>query len=628
MENEGERYRLYTRRAAMVGGLQGLLFTTLIGRMYYLGVVESRQYAVLAEENRVSLRLLAPVRGEILDRFGRKLATNRKDYRVFLVPEQAGETDRVLAVLGTVVDLSEGDLRRIRRRIKRQRAFVPVTVAENLSWEEFARINVESVKLPGVSLDAGETRLYPDGMLAAHAIGYVGPVGEAEMGDDPVLQLPGFKVGKSGLERSFEDRLRGVAGNRRVEVNAYGRIVRELTRQDGDPGKTMTLTLDLELQRSVVESLGEESAAAVVLDIETGDVLVQASTPAFNPNDFNLGISRENWSALLKDPRKPLINKALQGQYPPGSTFKMAVALAGLEAGLIDPAEEHFCNGKHDLGDRTFHCWKREGHGNVDLHAGIAQSCDIYFYIISQKIGIDRISAMARRLGLGETWDLGIPGQAEGLVPSRGWKLATTGERWQIGETLIVGIGQGALLATPMQLAVMIARLASGKAVEPRLVHSIGDEVRSRRSFDDLGLGAANLRRVQRATEAVLELKGTAFGSRLTGEGLSMAGKTGTSQVRRITEAERRRGLKAALKNRPWRQRDHALFVAYAPIEAPRYAMSVVVEHGEGGSSVAAPLARDIMRRTLQLDPGRKSPVADNRAATRPADAVVESGED
>lgn len=619
MESEGERYRLYSRRAALLVGFQALVFTTLMGRMYYLGVVESGQYKVLAEENRVSLRLIAPERGEIVDRFGRKIATNRKDFRVFLIPEEAGDAEKALASLGEMIDLSEGSLRRIRRQIKRQRGFLPVTVAENLSWEEFARINVQSVKLPGIQPDAGETRFYPDGPLASQVVGYVGPVDESEINQDPMFQLPGFKVGKAGLEKSFEEELRGQAGSRRVEVNAYGRVIRELTRQDGRAGNAMVLTLDLELQRHVVDLLGEESAAAVVMDIKTGDILVEASTPSYNPNDFNLGISRENWNALIKDPRKPLINKCLQGQYPPGSTFKMVVALAALEAGVISAADEVTCTGEYEFGDRIFHCWKKEGHGSLALIDAIAQSCDVYFYDLALKVGIERIAAMARRLGFGQAFELGVPGQADGLVPSKGWKIATSGEPWRIGETLIVAIGQGALLATPLQMAVMTARLASnGKAVTPRLVHSVGGEITPIPEFEDLGIRRSHMRLIQTGMEKVLEFKGTAFASALQGEGLSMAGKTGTSQVRRITQAERDAGRKA-LNSRPWRQRDHALFVGYGPARNPRYALSLIVEHGGGGSSVAAPLARDIMRRTLELDPAARRPVANAEKPGRAA---------
>lgn len=609
MESEGERYRLYARRAVLLGGFQAIVLTTLMGRMYYLGVVESGQYKVLAEENRVSLRLIAPERGEIVDRMGRRIATNRKDFRVFLIPEEAVDTESTLASLGEIIDLSEGSLRRIRRQIRRQRGFLPVTVAENLSWKEFARINVQSVKLPGVQPDAGETRFYPDGSLASQVVGYVGPVDENEINQDPVLQLPGFKVGKSGLERSFESGLRGQAGSRRVEVNAFGRVIRELTRQEGRAGDAIVLTLDLELQRYVVGLLGEESAAAIVMDIETGDILVKASTPSFNPNDFNLGISRENWNALIKDPRKPLVNKCLQGQYPPGSTFKMVVALAALEAGVISPGDEVTCTGEYEFGDRIFHCWKKQGHGSLALVDSIAQSCDIYFYELAQKVGIERIAAMARRFGFGQTHDVGIPGQADGLVPTKGWKLAISGEPWRIGETLNVAIGQGALLATPLQMAIMVARLAGGKAVIPRLVHSVGGEPTGIPEFENIGIRRSHMRLIQSGMEKVLEFQGTAFASRLVGDGLSMAGKTGTSQVRRITKAEREAGLKT-LKNRPWRERDHALFLAYGPTRNPRYALSLIIEHGGGGSSVAAPLARDIMRRTLEINPASRPPVA------------------
>lgn len=626
MESEGERYRLYSRRAALLGGLQALVLTTLMGRMYYLGVVESGQYKVLAEENRVSLRLIAPERGEILDRFGRKIATNRKDFRVFLIPEEAGDAEQALASLGEMFHMSDGSLRRIRRQIKRQRDFLPVTLAENLSWKEFARVNVQSVKLPGVQPDAGETRFYPDGPLASQVAGYVGPVDENEINQDPMFQLPGFKVGKAGLEKSFETNLRGQAGSRRVEVNAYGRVIRELTRQEGRAGDAMVLTLDLELQRHVVDLLGEESAAAVLMDVKTGDVLVKASTPSFNPNDFNLGISRENWNALIRDPRKPLVNKCLQGQYPPGSTFKMVVSLAALEAGVVSASDEVECTGEYEFGDRIFHCWKKEGHGSLAMVNAIAQSCDVYFYDLAQKVGVERIAAMARRLGFGQAYELGIPGQADGLVPSKGWKMATSGEPWRIGETLIVAIGQGALLATPLQLAVMTARLASGgKAVVPRLVHSVGGEITPVPEFEDLGIRRSHMRLMHSGMEKVLEFEGTAFASRLQGRGLSMAGKTGTSQVRRITKAEREAGP-GSFKNRPWRERDHALFVAYAPTRNPRYALSLIVEHGGGGSSVAAPLARDIMRRTLEVDPASRPPVA-TPGANREDDPDQASGD-
>ena len=617
MRSEGKRYRLFSRRAALLAGAKGVAVTVLAGRMYYLGVVESGQYKVLADDNRISLRLLAPERGEILDRQGEPLVTNRRDYRVFLIPEQASDVVETLTALGRIIDLTDQDIARIERQIRRQRRFLPVTVAENLDWDSFARINVSSPDLPGIQPDAGMTRYYPYGTEMSQVVGYVGAISPDEVGDDPLMSLPGFKTGKQGIERAFEQNLRGVAGTTQVEVNAFGRVIRELAREDGARGNDVVLTLDMELPRFAAQRLGEESAAAIIMDIDSGDVLAHASTPSYDPNDFNLGISRENWQALLKDPRKPLINKCLTGQYPPGSTFKMVVALAGLEAGVIDPDEEVACWGKRKLGNHLFHCWRKNGHGKLALVDAIARSCDVYFYEMAERVGIDRIGEMAARFGFGQTFDIDLPGESPGLIPGRDWKLGATGEPWQVGETLVVGIGQGALLATQLQLAVMTARLASGRAVRPRLIHAVGEALhRPVEPFDDMGFDPAHLALIRRGMEKVMEDRGTAVLSRLRGEGRSMAGKTGTAQVRRISKAERERGLRKT-HEKPWAERHHALFVAYGPIEQPRYAISVLVEHGDSGSKAAAPIARDLMAKTLELDPARQPPLSPDRVAAR-----------
>lgn len=604
--SEGDRFKTFSRRTALLAGGQGLMAVTLAGRLYYLSVVEGDQYKMLAEDNRVSLRLLAPNRGRIFDRFGESIATNRQDYRVFLIPEQAKDVRETLLRLGRIIELDEGDRRRIERQIARQREFMPVTVAEALDWRSFARINVESPELPGIQPNSGMTRWYPNGPLAAQVIGYVGTPSEAELDGDPLLSLPGFKVGKRGIEKVFDSVLRGRAGSTRVEVNAYGRIIRELGRVEGEPGHDVTLTLDMELQRYAAERLGEEAAGVVVMDVETGDIYVHASTPSYDPNDFNFGISRENWQALLKDPRKPLVNKCLTGQYPPGSTFKMVVALAALHHGIIDPDRIVYCSGRYPYGDNVWHCWKKWGHGEMGLVDAIAQSCDTYFYEVAQELGIEKIAAWAEKFGLGEVFDLEVGGESKGLVPDPDWKLATTGEPWLGGETLNVGIGQGALLATPLQLAVMTARLANGgKAVMPHLVHSAaGEPVERPAQFADLGLRGWELSWIHRGMEAVMELEGTAYASRIDVDGKRMAGKTGTAQVRRITKEQRDREIKQ--ESLPWKDRHHAWFVAYAPTDKPRYAMCVLIEHGGGGSSAAAPVAADIMAEVLRRDPASK----------------------
>ena len=587
----------------MLGGFQGLLSMALIGRLYYLGVIESGQYKMLAEENRISLRFLAPERGEIFDRAGRLMATNRRDYRIFLVPEQTSDVEATLNSLGQMIALSDSQTRRLLDRIRRQRSFQPVSVAENLDWKTFAKVNVASIKLPGVQPDAGRTRFYPDGRATSHVVGYVGPVTKEDVKDDPIFHIPGVKIGRAGLEATFDLALRGQAGTSRFEVNAYGRVVRELTRQEGEVGQTLTLTIDLELQKYAVERLAEKSAAAVVMDVENGDILVQASTPAFDSNQFNLGFSQEDWNALVQDPRKPLINKCLASQYPPGSTFKMIVALAALEAGVVSSSETVLCTGEHELGNRIFHCWKKNGHGRLSMTDAIGQSCDIYFYTIARRVGIAKIAAMARRFGFGEAHSIGLGGQAKGLVPDKVWKMANYGERWQIGETLIIGIGQGALLTTPLQLALMTARIANGgKQIRPRLVQALGTEPFPSARQPEMGINQRHLDLVRTGMIKTMKAGGTAFRSRIGNREYRMAGKTGTSQVRRITAAEREAGLEK-LSQRPWEERDHALFVGYAPIDSPKYAVAVLVEHGGGGSAVAAPIARDILKKTMDIDP-------------------------
>lgn len=616
METEGERFRLYTRRALLLGASQAVLASVLAGRMYYLAVVESSQYSMLAEDNRVSMRILPPTRGEIMDRAGTLLATNRKDYRVFLIPEQVGDVDETLMHLQLVYPISSSHLNRIKRQITRQRAFLPVTIAENLTWEQFAKINVDSPHLPGIKPDAGETRFYPYGNAASHVVGYVGPVAvnDRSADGDPALELPGFKIGRGGLEKTFDSLLRGKAGDAREEVNAYGRVIRELARSEGSEGDDVVLTLDLELQQFVHERLGEESAAVVVMDINNGDMLAMHSTPNFDSNDFNLGFTQQEWDSLRMNEKHPLVNKAIAGQYPPASTFKMVVALAALKAGVITTNERVDCTGKYEFGDRIFHCWEEDGHGKLSMVDAIAHSCDVYFYEIANRVGIAKINEMAATMGLGSVYDIGLSGQMAGLLPSPAWKREHYGTGWRAGETLIVGIGQGAVLTTPLQLALMTARLANGKkAIEPRLIHSIGGVVVNSKEPEPLGLNDQHLAFVRRGMEKVHEAGGTAYSSRLRWRGKAMAGKTGTSQVRAISQQQRDEGLENRGEE-PWEARDHAVFVGYAPADNPKYAISVLVEHGGGGSRVAAPIGRAIMEKVLELDPSSREPISPSQS--------------
>ncbi len=606
MRDDVDRSKVFSRRAVLLSGGTALLFGTLVGRLYYLQVLQADRYRVLAEENRISFRLLSPPRGRILDRFGEELANNQQNYRVLLIPEQAGSIDETLSALGRLVAIDEYDRRKVMRDIGRNPAFLPVTVLENLSWPEFSRINVHMPDLPGVQPGVGETRYYPFGGPFAHMVGYVGPVSEDEQTGDPLLELPDFRTGKSGVEKASESLLRGGAGNRQIEVNATGRVVRELERNDGQPGGDVVLTIDSVMQRFIFDRLGDESAAVVLIDVHNGEVLALVSTPTFDPNAFNLGLSRSRWQALLEDNRKPLLHRAISGQYPPGSTFKMAVALAALEAGVVATDHRVFCTGELEFGNHTFHCWKRGGHGELSLVEAIEQSCDIHFYDVARRTGIDRIGHMARRLGLGKRMKLGLNGERPGLVPSREWKLALRGEPWQQGETLITGIGQGYLLTTPLQLAFMAGQIANGGyALKPRLVRDEAAKGKAAAKPRSLNLSPVALKLVREGMERVVNgNRGTARRARIQEPEMAMAGKSGSVQVRRITKAERLTGLRKNAQ-KPWEERDHALFVAYAPVAAPRYAVAVVIEHGGGGSAAAAPVARDVLREAQRRDPLR-----------------------
>ena len=610
---DNTRYAIFTRRAAVLSGVTSLMFGGLLLRMFHLQVSRSQEFAKLSDENRINVRLLAPPRGRILDRFGVPLATNRQNFRLHIVPEQAGANWE--AVLDHVIELVPRvgeDKARILKEIKRNRRFIPVTIAENVTWDEFAAVNIRAPELPGVIPDVGDTRDYPYDQELSHVLGYVAKVAEGDLDGDPLLRLPGFRIGKSGVERTVDLPLRGKAGKSNVEVNAYGREIMELSRHEGTPGDDVLLTLDMDVQTFASRRVEGQSAAVVVLDIMTGDVLALVSAPGFDPNSFNIGLSGPEWRGLVENPYKPLLNKAIAGLYPPGSTFKPVTAIAGLEAGVLDPHEHIHCSGQTFLGNHAFHCWKKGGHGSMDLHLGMKNSCDIYFYEMARRTGIDRIADVARRLGLGSDYGFELANTKAGNVPTAGWKLAMTGQPWQGGETLITGIGQGYLLTSPLQLAVMAARLANGgKAIKPHLLRSVGPRLITPPEDKPLEIDPKHLELVRDGMNAVSnEPGGTAYMSRISDLGnLTLAGKTGSAQVRRISKAERDVGVKKN-EDLPWEQRDHALFIAFAPVIAPRYSIGMIVEHGGSGSKAAAPIARDIMREVLIRDPASRTPLA------------------
>jgi penicillin-binding protein 2 len=612
MKKEKGRRALFNRRLLLIGAGKAALLGVLGARLWQLQINESERYAVLAEENRVSMRLLPPPRGRITDRFGNPIAENRSNWRAMLVAERTDDVGATLATFAHVVPLSDSERARIERDVRRRRRFVPVLVREFLEWEDMARLEVNAPDLPGILTDVGQSRLYPYGETFAHLIGYVAPPSEADLDGDPMLQLPGIRVGRAGLERAHDQALRGRAGRVQLEVNAVGRVIRELDREEGTPGQDVTTTLDAGLQLAVAKRIENDSAAVVVLDARNGEVMAMASTPSFDPNIFAEGVSATQWRAWTTNRRNPLVNKAVAGLYAPGSTFKMVVALAAMEARVLTPTDRIFCPGMTTLGDSKFHCWKKGGHGALDMREAIKQSCDCYFYEAAKRVGIDRIAAMSNRFGLGVELQLDLPGARTGLVPTRQWKMATQGVAWQQGETLVHGIGQGFTQTSPLQLAVMTARMVNGgRAVQPHLTRAVGGALAKGHRAEDwpaMNIPEPQLRLMRDSMSGVVnERGGTAWASRLPAElGVQMGGKTGTTQVRRITMAERERGLRRQ-EDLPYEWRHHALFVGFAPVENPVYALAVIVEHGGGGSAAAAPVARDVMVETLTRDPARRT---------------------
>ncbi len=629
----------FDRRLLLAAGAGTAVFATLVGRLSQLQLIESDRYTKLAAENHVRLVLAPPERGQILDRFARPLASQRQAGRVSVIPERLEDAEATLRQIAEHIDLPETRVKRVLVEISasriRRSGFVPVTVVQELSYEEFARLRVRAVEMEGVDVQMASTRSYPRGRDFAHILGYVARASADDLtrlaeGRAPedletfeeLFRHPDMRVGRQGMERFAEDWLRGRPGRRRVVTNAHGRPMEELEQDPTNAavaGKDLYITIDSELQRVAIDRFEGESGAAVVLDIASGDVLAMVSTPAFDPNAFVNGISGKDYAELRDNTMSPLYPRAHGGVYPPGSTFKMVVATAALEAGVIDTKTRFTCHGRMWFGGRNWHCHKKGGHGSVDLHNGIKLSCDVYFYQVARLAGVDKIAEVARKFGFGEDWVLGMTGARGGLVPDRAWKRKARNEEWFEGETLNFGIGQGQLGVTPVQLALMTARIAAeGKHFKPRLI-GFGPDVPEDGELD-MPLDAEIMKLMKSGMFGVTsEPGGTAYRSGDLGlGGPRLAGKTGTAQVRNISAAERVSGVRTgdAIARE---LRDHALFVAYAPTDNPRYAISVVVEHGEGGSRTAAPVARDILAAAIKMDSGR-TPAYSKRAATKTPD--------
>ena len=592
-----------TRRTALMAaggvGIMGIL----AARLYYLQVTKAEDYTVLSDRNRFNFNIVVPERGRILDRNGEALAVNRQDYRVLIIPEQIKDVDKALDDLSAIVPISEGNRLRVKKDIRRKARFIPVLIQDHLDWNSFAAINMHSPDLPGVIPDVGQGRAYPNKGIFSHTLGYVGTAGpkDVEADPDPLLRQPAFRIGKTGVEAAAETRLRGKAGKLKVEVNAFGRVVREWPNPEDapTPGEDVSLTIDADLQRYAAELFEEESGGSVVIDVMTGELRTLLSMPTFDGNLFVSGLTQADMDDLNSDWKRPQFNKVLRGGYPPASTFKMVVMLAALKEGIITTKEKVYCTGKTRLGTRTFHCWRRRGHGPMNMRDALKSSCDLYFYELANRMGIEPIHDMAAKFGFGQTFDIGIKGQIAGINPDGAWKERRLGDGWRKGDSYNASIGQGFVLATPLQLAVMTARIANGRrAISPHLI--IGNELPG---FEPLDIDPEHLQFVREAMWSVCqEAGGTAYRPNGSGiPGVDMAGKTGTGQVRSISKAERLSGVMSNAQLE-WELRDHSLFVGYAPYAAPRFAVATLVEHGGSGAGKAAKITRALIQRVLERD--------------------------
>jgi penicillin-binding protein 2 len=590
---------IFSRRALVVGGAQATLAALLAGRMGYIAIAQNQRYTTMAEDNRVQERLIAPRRGWIVDRYGQPIAVNRSDYRVDIIPDRLEDKARVLAELTRLLGLTPEDVTRLSEEIDRVAGYQPVPVAESLTFDQFAAVELRRPELPGVSPLRSFSRYYPEGAAVGHLVGYVGAPSREEYEAEPadkreLLLAPGFKIGKAGLEKEEEMRLRGRPGAVRTEVTARGRPVRDLSTRPDVSGPPLHTTIDAGLQSYAARRAGDQSVGSVVLDIHTGDILAFVSMPSYDPNSFSDGIGQTEWAMMSQDERHPLINKVLQGLYPPGSTCKPMNALALLEAG-VDPNATVTCNRAYRVGNHIFHC--DTTHGTLSMADAVIKSCDIYFYHMALQVGIEKLTPIWRAMGIGNRFELPFPHQRPGTVPDPAWLRRREDRDWQGYDTVNCSIGQGYLLSNPMQQAIMTARLASGRSVLPRLLTT--DPIHA---GDPLPFNPDHVAFIRAAMDGVVNSgRGTASGARLPVEGVTMGGKTGTAQVRRISMSERAGGVLQS-ESLSWRMRDHSHFVAFAPVANPRYACACLVEHGGWGASAAAPFVRDVMTYLFDKD--------------------------
>lgn len=600
MSNRDEKLKILGHRTLIIILMNLLAFVFIIARLYYLQIFEADKYRTMSDENRISTRFLVPPRGTIYDRNGEVIAKNEQDFQALLLAEQTPDVAQTLQKLRDIIEINADEENKINTELQKRRRFVPIKLKGNLPWDEVSKIMLNAPDLPGVEINEGLSRKYPYAELYAHVLGYVGPVAEQDKKDSPIYMVPGFKIGKSGLEKSLDYKLQGHGGTVKLEVNAFGRVMKEIERNAGSVGDSVQISIDTRLQQAAYRAFGENSGAAVVLDVHSGEILALVSTPSFDPNLFTNGISYKNWNELLNNERTPLVNKAVSGQYSPGSTFKIVVALAALEAGVIDADTRYYCAGGMEISGSRFHCWRHAGHGPQNVVEALKNSCDIFFYETALRVGIDKIHNMALKLGLGQPLNIGLDNQKNGLIPSQQWKKSVKNAVWTKGDSANAGIGQGYVLITPLHLATMLARVVNGGyAVTPTLLKTT-PQTAHKAKF--LNIPQRYIEIVKQGMfEVVNAPGGTATRAKFNYNGAQMGGKTGTTQVRRISMKERQSGI-IRDENLPWKLRNHALFIGFTPVDEPRYAVAVVVEHGSSGSGVAAPIAGQILQKALELD--------------------------
>ena len=593
-----KKVNLINRRLFIITAAKVLVFIGLSTRLYSLQVKDKKKYLTLSDKNRIRESKLPPVRGNFLDFFGNTIAGNNEVYQLHLIPEQVEDFRYVSLRLKQILNLSEREFQKLLKKKNEVKPWDTIVVSDNLNWEQFSRVNNYLYELTGVKSVLSISRIYPYNEDFTHVLGYVSQANEKDIAENDEIKerfVPGLRVGKTGLEKAFEKELLGVNDIQRFEVNAYGKKINQIELQKGTKGKDIKLTIDKEVQNYCTELLKDKAGSISVMDIYTGEIIAMQSSPSFDPNLFLFGINQDDWQLIRNNPLKPLVNKTISGKYSPGSTIKPIVALSALENGIVDTKFTVKCNGKTEMYGQTYHCWKKKGHGFVDLNNAMKQSCDTYFYEIARRLGVDRLSETAYKFGLGErVFDNLFFNEKKGLVPNTEWKRNALGKGWLLGETIITGIGQGYIQTTPIQLCLMTAQIANGGyKIYPKITTDQNNNEFDK--FEPLFKNQRNIKIVQRSIySSTNEVMGTSYSSRINDPKYRFAGKTGTAQVKRITEEERELELKTS--EIPYEQRDHALYVAFGPYENPRYAMSIVIEHGGSGSSTAAPIAKKLFK--------------------------------